>query len=66
MAGASKAKPGLKQLSLPGSVTKLKPYPKSSQRYQKLVNAVGEFICHGLQPISVADDPQLLKANGNS
>ena len=50
---------GFKQLSLQATLNKVKPYPKDSQRHQMLVNAVGEFICYGLQPISVADDPTL-------
>ena len=48
---------GLKQLSLQATLNKVKPYPKDSHRHQIPVNAVGEFICYGLQPISVADDP---------
>ena len=37
-----------KQLTLQGSLNKVKPYPKSSKRHHKLVNAVGGFICFGL------------------
>ena len=55
------SKSGFKQLSLQATLNKVEPYPKDSQRHQMLVNAVGEFICYGLQPISVADDPSFRK-----
>ena len=58
IADTAKAK---KKLTLQGSLYKVKPYPKSSQRHHKLVNAVGEFICFGLQPISVTDDSSFRK-----
>ena len=58
--------PGLKQLSLQATLNKVKPYLKDSQRHQMLVNAVGEFICYGLQPINVADDPSFKKLMAKS
>ena len=42
---------GSKQLSLQATLNKVKPYLKDSHRHQILINAVGEFICYGLQPI---------------
>ena len=47
---------GFKQLPLQAALNKVKPYSKDSQRYKTMVNAVGEFICYGLQPISVVDE----------
>lgn len=55
------SEPGLKQLSLQAILNKVKTYPKDSQRHQFLVDAVGKFICYGLQPISVADDVSFRK-----
>ena len=57
---------GFKQLSLQAALNKVKPYSKDSQRYKTMVNAVGEFICYGLQPISVADDPSFRKLMAKS
>ena len=51
---------------LQATLNKVKPYPKDSHRHQILVNAVGEFICYGLQPISVADDPSVKKLMAKS
>ena len=56
----------LKQLSLQSSLNKVKSYPKDSHRHQILVNAVSEFICYGLQPINVADDPSFKKLMAKS
>ena len=55
-----------KQLSLQAALNKVKPYSKDSQRHKAMVNAVGEFICYGLQPISVVDDPSFRKLMANS
>ena len=60
-AKTSIAKSGLRQLSFQGSLNKVKSYPKNSPRYRTLLRAVVEFICFGLQPISVADDPSFRK-----
>ena len=57
---------GFKQLSLQAALNKVKPYSKDSQRHKAMANAVGEFICYGLQPISVADDPSFRKLMANS
>ena len=51
----------LKQLSLQSTLNKVKPYWKDGHRHQVLVNAVGEFICYRLQPISMVNNASLKK-----
>ena len=63
---AASSESGFKQLSLQATLNKVKPYSKDSQRHKTMVNAVGEFICYGLQPISVADDPSFRKLMAKS
>ena len=48
------------------TLDKVKPYSKGSQRHQVFVNVVGEFICYGLQPICMADDPSFRKLMAQS
>ena len=63
---AASSESGFKQLSLQTTLNKVKSYSTDSQRHKTMVNAVGEFICYGLQPISVADNPSSRKLLGKS
>ena len=53
----SKGKAQMKQLTVEGSIAKSVPYGKESVRYKQLVNATAGFICEGLQPVRVVDEP---------
>ena len=51
----------VRQLSLKATLTNATPYPKGSSRHKELVSATADFICHGLQPVSVVDEPSFRK-----
>ena len=48
----------LKQLTLVGILAKSAPFSSESVKYKLLVNATADFICQGLQPLSVVDGPE--------
>ena len=53
-----------KQATIKSCFDSSRPYPCQSCRYQHCENAVIEFICKDLQPLSVIDSPAFLKLVG--
>ena len=48
---------GLQQATLQEAIASAVPYAKDSKRARQLVGATADFICQGLQPISIVDEP---------
>ena len=53
-----------KQATIKSCFDSSKPYPRQSPRYQHCENAVIEFVCKDLQPLSIVDSPPFLKLVG--
>ena len=49
--------PGLQQATLQEAIASAVPYAKDSKRAKQLVSTTADFICQGLQPINVVDEP---------
>ena len=45
-----------KQLTFPGTIVRATPFPRDGTKHKQLVDAVADFLCLGLQPLSVVDD----------
>ena len=45
-----------KQLTFPGTIVRATPFPRDGMKHKQLVDAVADFICLGLKPLSVVDD----------
>jgi hypothetical protein len=45
-----------KQLTLPRTIVRATPFPRDGTKHKQLVDAVADFICLGLQSLSVVDD----------
>ena len=46
-----------KQLTLGATLARSTPFSNESVKHKLLVNATADFICQGLQPLSVVDEP---------
>ena len=49
--------PKSKQPTMETVLVSSAPYAKSNPRYKQLLNATVEFICYGLNPVSIVDNP---------
>ena len=59
MAGRNKKQdsiPDLQQTTIRECIASAVPYTKDSKRMKELVGATADFICQGLQPISIVDE----------
>ena len=45
------------QLTISGTLAKSTPFSNESVKHKQLVDATANFICQGLQPLSVVDEP---------
>ena len=45
------------QLTIRETIAKSTPFLNESAKHKQLVDAIGDFICRGLQPLSAVDDP---------
>ena len=53
----SASKTSSSQLTIRETIAKSTPFSNESVKHKQLVDAIGDFICRGLQPLSVVDDP---------
>ena len=54
---ASAVKTTSTQLTISGTLAKSTPFSNESAKHKQLVDATADFICQGLQPLSVVDEP---------